>query len=215
MQASDPQNIPTKLGVGDLLVREDLSSEPIEAFELLLAEVQYRGDAEHTLLVARHLLERQASHYDALAGIVDAMTDLGNGEDAVPFLEAALMEAPDDIPLRNLLVSAHENLGERTRANSVRAEISHLHVMRGEGTQARLALCPEVAAMQRASLGQNKGARSDSGSTITLDQVLESVESDSCSTITLRGAIEGDASSTSTLTLSHIFEVDTPSTPAP
>ena len=140
------------------------------------------------------------------------MSELGNEEDAVPFLEAALMEAPDDIPLRSLLVSAHENLGQSTKAGSVRQEISDLHEMRGEKAQARLALSPEVVAMQRASLGPRSKSKSDSGSTITLDEVVECVEYDTSSTITLHSAI--DAESTSTLTLSHIFELDTPTSPS-
>lgn len=143
MRPWDLTSIPSRLSVADLLMRDDLAGEPLEAFEELLQEVRRSRDAEQISLVAERILGLDSSHLPAHAALVDAKLTLASAEDAIPYLEAALILLPDEITLRRLLIRVHESLEEPTRARNLRREIHFHHQSRGEHLQAR-ALLAEI-----------------------------------------------------------------------
>jgi hypothetical protein len=123
----DQGNVPNTLSIADLLVRDDLDSEPREALDLLLSEVTRKGDREQVLLVCKTMLDIFSNDPVVLRSVARAKLCLGIADEAVALLESALLQTPDDIGLLQALASAYEACGDRSRASQVTREIAGLY----------------------------------------------------------------------------------------
>jgi Flp pilus assembly protein TadD len=121
------KDVPDKLRVADLVMRNDMNSEPREALGLLVSELERTGELEHVVRVCTTLLDLFPNDPDVLHSLARAKLRLGAAEEAVDHLESALLQMPDDISLLQALASAYGACGQDQNALAVTNEIADLH----------------------------------------------------------------------------------------
>lgn len=133
----DPTNVPNRLSLADLFLREGLKSEASEAYDSLLADVARGGDLDALERVSRQMLESFPDHAGALGAFAKAKVALGTAAEAAELLRRALPKLPDDIPLREALVTVYEAQGDSAAAQSLYREMAELYKRRGDADRAR------------------------------------------------------------------------------
>ena len=132
MQGPDygPGNIPIRLSIADLLVRDDLEGEPREEFDALLQEAAERRDPEQIAIVCRAILQLFPGDPQALLELARMRLAQGACKEAVGYLDTALRRKPDDRILLETLARALETRGDHRRARTAKRKISELSVER-------------------------------------------------------------------------------------
>ena len=133
----DPTNVPNRLSLADLLLREGMKAEAQQEYESLLTEVERESNHEDVVRVCEQALESFPELVRALQALVKAKVLLGTSEEAIEPLRKILPKLPDDIPVREALVSAYEANGDAQAAQSLYREIAELYRKRGDDDRAR------------------------------------------------------------------------------
>lgn len=135
--ALDPTNLQNRLSLADLLVREGMKTEAKEEYESLLVDLERRGDFEGLERVATQILESFPGHPAALNAFAKAKIELGTAAEAAEELRKALPKLPEDLALREALVSVYEAMGDEEGLQSLYREMAELYKRRGDAERAR------------------------------------------------------------------------------
>ena len=106
-------------------------------FTSLLEEVRRQTGADLVVRVAEQMLHAFPDSREALGALVWAKLASGAHAEAIKLLKPAVAKYPDDIPLRESLVSAYEAAGDDTAAQRVWREIAELYKRRGDLEKSR------------------------------------------------------------------------------
>lgn len=135
--ALDPENVPNRLRLADLLVRQGLTTDAHEEYQALIEDSRSRSAWEVMARVAEQMgaaFPEEALPLDARA---EALLELGKAEEAVQLLQGALPRFPEEISLRETLVKACEAAKNDAACQRVYREIAELYKRRGEDERAR------------------------------------------------------------------------------
>ena len=133
----DPSNIANRLNLADLFVREKMEDEARREYTSLLEEVRRQTGVDLVLRVAEQMRRAFPDSREALDALAWAKIQTGAHADAVKLLKAALPKYPEDLALRETLVSALEGAGDSASARKLWREIAELHKTRGDVEKAR------------------------------------------------------------------------------
>ncbi len=136
----DPGNVPNRLRLALLLMRQDLESEAREEYSSLLKEVIERDEPELIGRVCKQMLESFPDEPEAFAGLGLAKVRLGEVDEAIALLNRALPRFSSDISVREALVKAYEAAGDEVGAQRAYSEIAEIYKARGDDGQARAIL---------------------------------------------------------------------------
>ena len=161
----DPGNVPNRLRLALLFVRQDLKSEAREEYSSLLKEVIERDEPELIGRVCEQMLESFPDEPEAFAGLGLAKVRLGEVDEAISLLNRALPRFSSDVPLREALVKAYEAAGDEVGTQKAYTEIAEIYKARGDDDQARAILQRFVTLDQL--------AEPDTAPSIVLSEVLE------------------------------------------
>ncbi len=161
----DPGNVPNRLRLALLLVRQDLESEALEEYTSLLKEVIEGDEPELIGRVCEQMLESFPDEPEAFAGLGLAKVRLGEVDEAISILNRALPRFSSDISLREALVKAYEAAGDEVGVQRAYTEIAEIYKARGDNEQARAVLQRFVTLDQL--------AEPDTAPSIILSEVLE------------------------------------------
>ncbi len=161
----DPGNVPNRLRLALLLMRQDLESEALEEYSSLLKEVIEGDEPELIGRVCKQMLESFPDEPEAFAGLGLAKVRLGEVDEAISLLNGALPRFSSDIPVREALVKAYEAAGDEVGVQRAYTEIAEIYKARGDNDQARAVLQRFVTLDQL--------AEPDTAPSIILSEVLE------------------------------------------
>ncbi len=133
----DPENIPNRLSLADLLMREGLEEEAREEFSSLLDMVEKEGAADQIVRVSEQMLAHFPTTEHALVAFATAKIKVGMAADAIARLIEMKPEFPESIPFREALVAAYDAVGDRESKSDVYREIAELFKLRGNEDKAR------------------------------------------------------------------------------
>ncbi len=133
----DPANIANRLNLADLFVREKMMDDARREYAALLEEVRRQTGSDLVLRVAEQMRRAFPDSREALEALAWGRIQTGEHAEAVKLLRAALPKYPDDIPLRESLVSALEGAGDAGAARKIWCEIAELHKTRGDVEKSR------------------------------------------------------------------------------
>ena len=133
----DPDNVPNRLSLADLLAREGLRDEARDEFGKLLDKAEADGAADLIVRVAEQMLACCPDSERALIAYAAAKVKVGQAKDAVTKLAAALPSFDESIPVREALAAAHEGAGDNAKMQSAYREIAELYKRRGDNEKAR------------------------------------------------------------------------------
>ena len=108
----DPENIPSRLSLADLMIHEGLEEEARAEFDRLLSDTEAAGAEDALERVATATLEHFPDHLIAQRRLGEAKLKAGATEEAVTLLSAAAEGLPGDLELRQALAEAFEVLGD-------------------------------------------------------------------------------------------------------
>ena len=151
----DPSNIADRLNLAGLFVRENMLDDARREFTSLLEEVRRQTGADLVVRVAEQFLHAFPDSNEALGALVWAKLSTGAHAEALKLLKPAVAKFPDDIPLRESLVSAYEAAGDNTAARRVWREIAELYKRRGDLEKSRDILQRYVTAEALTSSDEN------------------------------------------------------------
>jgi len=133
----DPSNIADRLNLAGLFVREGMLDDAKREFTALLEEVRRQTSADLVVRVAEQMLHAFPDSHEALGALAWAKLSVGAYTEAVKLLKPAVAKFPDDIQLRESLVSAYEAAGDDAAAKRVWREIAELYKRRGDLEKSR------------------------------------------------------------------------------
>jgi tetratricopeptide (TPR) repeat protein len=133
----DPSNVANRLNLAGLFAREGLVDDAKREFTSLLEEVRRQTGADLVIRVAEQMLHAFPDSREALEALAWGKLSTGAHGDAVKLLKPALAKYPDDIPLRETLVSAYEGVGDEKASKGVWREIAELYKRRGDLDKSR------------------------------------------------------------------------------
>jgi tetratricopeptide (TPR) repeat protein len=142
----DPGNIPNRLNLASLMLRQDLEDDARQEFTLLLKEVARHTSAEMAIRVAEATLDAFPTHKEALETLASVKISTGSAKEAIPLLTKALPHFDDDIEFRQVLVNAYEAVGDDEGVKSVYRGIAEIYKSRGDPEKARDILQRHAAA---------------------------------------------------------------------
>ena len=133
----DPSNVANRLNLADLFARENMMDDARREYTSLLEEVRRQTGVDLVLRVAEHMRRAFPDSREALDALAWAKIQTGEHAEAVKYLKAALPKYPEDIALRETLVSALEGAGDENGARKLWREIAELYKMRGDVEKSR------------------------------------------------------------------------------
>ncbi len=133
----DPSNIADRLNLAGLFAREGMLDDAQREFTSLLEEVRRQTGADLVVRVAEQMLHAFPDSHEALGALVWAKLASGAHAEALALLMPAVAKHPDDIALRESLVSAYESAGDDAAAKRVWREIAELYKRRGDLEKSR------------------------------------------------------------------------------
>jgi len=133
----DPENIPNRLSLADLLMREGLEAESREEFGNLLDMVEKAGAADQIVRVSEQMLAHFPDAEDALVSFAGAKIKVGMAADAIGRLVDMKPGFPDSIAVREALVAAYDAVGDTQSKSDAYREIAELFKQRGNDEKAR------------------------------------------------------------------------------
>jgi pilus assembly protein FimV len=133
----DPSNVANRLNLAGLFARENLLDDAKREFTSLLEEVRRQTGTDLVVRVAEQMLHAFPDSREALEALAWAKLSSGAHGEAVKLLKPAIAKHPDDIPLRESLVSAYEGAGDENAAKLVWREIAELYKRRGDLDKSR------------------------------------------------------------------------------
>ncbi len=133
----DPSNIADRLNLAGLFVREGMHDDARREFTSLLEEVRRQTNADQVVRVAEQMLHAFPDSAEALGALVGAKLATGQHAEAIKLLKPVVAKNPDDIQLRESLVTAYEAAGDETAARRVWREIAELYKRRGDLEKSR------------------------------------------------------------------------------
>lgn len=149
----DPSNIANRLNLAGLFAREGMHDDAKREFTSLLEEVRRQSGTDLVVRVAEQMLHAFPDSRDALDALAWAKLASGAHADAVKLLKPVIAKFPDDIPLRESLVSAYEGAGDATAAKRLWREIAEMYKRRGDVEKSRDIL-QRHAVMEEFSAGE-------------------------------------------------------------
>ena len=167
VSALDPNNVPNRLSLADLFVREGMKTEARAEFESLLAEVAREAEGENLERVSRAMIEAFPKDERAHCALASARLKLGMSAEAVEALHEVASTFPESIEVRERLVEALEATGDAEAAKSIYSEIAELFKRRGDHDKAREILQRHVPVE---GFGSDE---SDSEASLLLDELHE------------------------------------------
>ncbi len=142
----DPGNIPNRLNLASLMLRQGLEDDAQQEFGLLLKEVARHTSAEMATRVAEATLDAFPTHKEALATLAEVKISTGQPKKAIELLKQALPSFGDDIEFHEVLVMAYEADGDSEGVRGVYRRIAEIYKNRGEPDTARDILQRHVSA---------------------------------------------------------------------
>ncbi len=136
----DPGNVPNRLRLADLFMRQDLENEAREEYASLLKEVTQRDEPELIARVCEQMLVSFPDEPEAAAALGRTKVALGDVSEAIQLLREALPRFPADISVREALVVAYEAEGDTPGVQRTYNEIAEIYRKRGDEDQARAIL---------------------------------------------------------------------------
>jgi tetratricopeptide (TPR) repeat protein len=133
----DPSNVPNRLHLAELLLREGLEREAREEYGALLGEVAHQTSPELLMRVAEQTLHSFPDHRDALLALVNAKTAQGQAKEALEHLDRAAGRHADDIELLEARINALEALDDAEGARRAWAALAEIYKRRGDLEKAR------------------------------------------------------------------------------
>ena len=133
----DPGNVTNRLSLADLLMREDLRTESLDEYGSLLDEFEGQSDPETVVRICEQMMESFPESQRAVKSYVGAQFELEEPATAIEFLKDRLPLFPDDIPIREMLVSAYQRIGDEEASQLVYREMAELHKRHGDNDRAR------------------------------------------------------------------------------
>jgi tetratricopeptide (TPR) repeat protein len=133
----DPSNVANRLNLADLFARENMMDDARREYTSLLEEVRRQTGVDLVLRVAEHMRRAFPDSREALDALAWAKVQTGAHAEAVKLLKAALLKYPEDLALRESLVTALEGAGDENGARKVWREIAELYKMRGDVEKSR------------------------------------------------------------------------------
>ncbi len=133
----DPGNIPNRLNLASLMLRQGLEDDAEQEFGLLLKEVARHTSAEMATRVAAATLDAFPNHKEALATLAEVKISTGQPKQAIELLSGVQSHFDDDIEFREVLVMAYEADGDAEGVRAVYREIAEIYNNRGEPETAR------------------------------------------------------------------------------
>jgi len=133
----DPSNIANRLNLADLFVREKMEDEARREYTSLLEEVRRQTGVDLVLRVAEQMRRAFPDSREALDALAWAKIQTGAHGEAAKLLKTALSKYPEDLPLRETLVSVLEASGDTASARKLWREIGELYKTRGDVEKAR------------------------------------------------------------------------------
>jgi hypothetical protein len=150
----------TRLTIADIMIRDDLHREPVEALEDLLSRSLHDRELEHVDLVAAKMLEQYPTHRAALTALLETRIAQSQPKKAESRLLRAAQREPDSVGIRELLVILYQHIGEHEKAARVQRNVAALR--RRAAAPPTLLEFSELAALNPA----------DSCPSLVLDQVV-------------------------------------------
>ena len=133
----DPSNIANRLNLADLFAREKMEDDARREYTSLLDEVRKQTGVDLVLRVAEQMRRAFPDSREALDALSWAKIQTGEHAEAAKLLKAALAKYPDDLALRETLVSALEGAGDDAGARKLWREIAELYKTRGDVEKSR------------------------------------------------------------------------------
>lgn len=133
----DPGNIPNRLNLAGLMLRQGLKEDAHAEFGQLLKEVARHTGAEMATRVAEATLDAFPNHKEALETLAEVKISTGDPKRAIELLTRALPSFDDDIEFREVLVNAYEAAGDEDGVRTVYREIAEIYKNRGDPERAR------------------------------------------------------------------------------
>ncbi len=133
----DPGNIPNRLNLASLMLRQGLEDDAVQEFEALLKEVARHTSAEMATRVAEATLDAFPQHKGALETLADVRISTGQPKKAIQLLTKVLPYFDDDIEFREVLVLAYEADGDDDGVRATYRDIAEIYKNRGDPEKAR------------------------------------------------------------------------------
>jgi len=133
----DPSNVANRLNLADLFARENMMDDAKREYTSLLEEVRRQTGVDLVLRVSEHMRRAFPDSREALDALAWAKLQTGEHAEAAKLLKAALPKYPEDLPLRESLVTALEASGDENGARKLWREIAELYKMRGDVEKSR------------------------------------------------------------------------------
>ncbi|MEE9279970.1 MAG: tetratricopeptide repeat protein [Myxococcota bacterium] len=133
----DPGNIPNRLSLAALMLRQGLEEDALQEFGLLLKEVARHTGAELATRVAEATLDAFPDHKEALETLAELKISTGEPKQAIQLLTRALPNFVDDIEFREVLVTAYEAASNDEGVRAVYRDIAEIYKNRGDPEKAR------------------------------------------------------------------------------
>jgi tetratricopeptide (TPR) repeat protein len=133
----DPSNIANRLNLAGLFAREGMQDDAKREFASLLEEVRRQTGTDLVVRVAEQMMHAFPDSREALDALVWAKLSNGAHADAIALLKPVVARAPEDISLRESLVSAYEAAGDATAVKRLWREIAEMYKRRGDVDKSR------------------------------------------------------------------------------
>ncbi len=133
----DPGNIPNRLNLASLMLRQGLEDDANQEFGALLKEVARHTSAEMATRVAEATLDAFPQHKQALETLADVRISTGQPKKAVQLLTKVLPYFDDDIEFHEVLVLAYEADGDDEGMRTTYREIAEIYKNQGDPEKAR------------------------------------------------------------------------------
>lgn len=128
----DPENVGIRRELARRRRERGQSDAARAEYLSLFLQLEERSDWETTLSVAEEALEFFPEFTEALERLARVKLEIGEPEDAICALEAALPDLPDEIVLRGLLAEAYEATGDADGTVRAYQAMADLYRQRGD-----------------------------------------------------------------------------------
>ncbi len=132
----DPENVPSRIKLGELYARENMSKEAGVEFKRAAVYYKKHNRTDDYLRVAERISALEPENFQLARELAESYLGKGDPKRALAKLQLCFKADPHDAPTLKLLASAFQELGQHSKTVSVLKELAK--VLAGQGNTAEV-----------------------------------------------------------------------------
>lgn len=133
----DPENVPSRVKLADLYLRQQRQAEALEEFQRAAEQLKKRNQLDDYLRVAERLSTLEPNNLKLSKELADLYIQRGDQKRALAKLQVCFKADPRDVDTLKLLAVAFQGLGQTSKTVSVYKELIKVYDETGRGGDAQ------------------------------------------------------------------------------